>query len=292
MKNVIERDYFPGGEWLYYKLYIGYASANTILLHYIQPLAENLLHQELIDRWFFVRYRDPDPHIRLRFHLKDIYCQDKIAFQFQDIMNALRGEIIWRIETATYSRELERYGHTTMKHTEILFYHDSEIILSLLANSSSDEYCFLFLLKMIDVRLDDFNFSLKEKTNLFNSLQLNFKKEFNSDSHLIKSLSLKYRKLYPKINSYMNPEKEDQLFLYELLEKNTLLTLPIINQIMDERKSGLMVSNLEDFLASLIHMNINRIFRSKQRVYEMVAYDFLYRYYNSKLIRKTKNNMV
>lgn len=41
--------------------------------------------------------------------------------------------------------------------------------------------------------------------------------------------------------------------------------------------------DLNDFLSSHIHMTMNRIFCSKNREHEMICYDFLSRYYKSKI---------
>ncbi|MNG24372.1 hypothetical protein D3C84_1090930 [compost metagenome] len=44
---------------------------------------------------------------------------------------------------------------------------------------------------------------------------------------------------------------------------------------------------LSDFLTSHIHMMINRQYTSKQRMYELLIYDHLYRYYKTIEHKKT-----
>lgn len=44
---------------------------------------------------------------------------------------------------------------------------------------------------------------------------------------------------------------------------------------------------IEYLLTSYIHMMLNRLFKSKNRIYELVLYDFLRRYYASKIARKS-----
>ena len=68
----IKRTYILGDEWLYYKLYCGARTSDVILTETIKPVTEYLLNQGLIDSWFFIRYGDPDFHIRIRFHLVDL----------------------------------------------------------------------------------------------------------------------------------------------------------------------------------------------------------------------------
>ncbi|MDR0295220.1 MAG: hypothetical protein LBH91_03380 [Prevotellaceae bacterium] len=44
-------------------------------------------------------------------------------------------------------------------------------------------------------------------------------------------------------------------------------------------------------LSSYIHMTLNRLFRTQQRMHELVMYDYLFRYYTSMQARqKTMNN--
>ena len=60
-----------GSEWLYYKLYCGVKTADKLLADVIRPLVDELIGLEWIDNFFFIRYADPDLHIRVRFHLAD-----------------------------------------------------------------------------------------------------------------------------------------------------------------------------------------------------------------------------
>lgn len=37
--------------------------------------------------------------------------------------------------------------------------------------------------------------------------------------------------------------------------------------------------NIQNYIASYIHMSMNRLFASENRLYELIIYDFLRRYY-------------
>ena len=69
---MITRKFHPGSEWLYFKVYTGIKTSDTILQEVIEPLVEQLQIQNLIDQWFFIRYNDPKPHLRIRLNLKNI----------------------------------------------------------------------------------------------------------------------------------------------------------------------------------------------------------------------------
>ncbi len=58
-----KRSFIPGSEWIYYKIYCGVKTADKILTETIKPLVEQLKMLNLIEKWFFIRYSDPDTHI-------------------------------------------------------------------------------------------------------------------------------------------------------------------------------------------------------------------------------------
>ena len=66
-----ERYLIPGSEWLFFKIYTGPKSADTLLAGPLRILVTSLLERAHVDSFFFIRYTDPEYHIRLRFHLPD-----------------------------------------------------------------------------------------------------------------------------------------------------------------------------------------------------------------------------
>ena len=63
-----ERRTLPGGEWLFAKLYGPRDTENDLLTGALADLCNMTDLSGLVDRWFFLRYADPDPHVRLRWH--------------------------------------------------------------------------------------------------------------------------------------------------------------------------------------------------------------------------------
>jgi thiopeptide-type bacteriocin biosynthesis protein len=66
----MKRDFCIGSEWLYYKLYTGVKTADLILLEKLYSVILELKEKNLIIKWFFIRYKDTDEHLRIRFLLK------------------------------------------------------------------------------------------------------------------------------------------------------------------------------------------------------------------------------
>lgn len=65
------RDFYPGDEWVFFKLYGGIAICDKILFTHVLPLTNFLESEGTIDKWFFIRYSDPEFHLRIRLHTKD-----------------------------------------------------------------------------------------------------------------------------------------------------------------------------------------------------------------------------
>jgi len=65
------RTFIPGSEWIYFKIYTGTKTADAILKNELYGFVSEMLKNKVIDKWFFIRYNDPDFHIRLRIHLKE-----------------------------------------------------------------------------------------------------------------------------------------------------------------------------------------------------------------------------
>ena len=101
----------PGSEWVYFKIYTGIKTADTILKNECIKFVSELIKNDIIDIWFFIRYSDPDFHIRLRLHLKETRNISIIFSHFFEIFfPVVNTGHVWNIQCDTYKREMERYG--------------------------------------------------------------------------------------------------------------------------------------------------------------------------------------
>lgn len=106
-----ERSAFPGEAWTYLKLYAASSQHEDLLAGSMREFVRLLQEQELLDRWFFLRYADPEPHVRLRLHAKEnIDGQSILAFALPWSAQLARRGQIQRCSLETYEREVERYG--------------------------------------------------------------------------------------------------------------------------------------------------------------------------------------
>ncbi len=290
MNENIQRTFITGDEWLYYKFYTGAKTADVILSGLLKPVTRQLLSDSIIDKWFFIRYADPKQHIRVRFH----YTKPQYVFNIIQAVNTLakpyiEQNLIWKIQLDTYQREIERYGTNTMELAESLFFHDSNMIVAMLDMIEGDEgetIRWQFALKAIDTLLNDFRYDLKEKQELLSMMKENFAKEFGMNRLLKQQLDKKYRKNQPEIYNILSNIENPLTPLSGILEEKSNSIMPAVSSILGLEKNGKLQTPLNDLMSSYIHMLNNRLFKSKQRIHEMVVYDFLFRYYRSELARR------
>ena len=129
----------PGSDWLFAKLYGPRALEVDLLRWPVPELCERALGKRMADDWFFIRYADPDPHLRLRFRGHPDRLIGELAPELCSWANALIGQgLCSRLCLDTYERELERYGGPQgMRLAESIFGADSRFVVEALRLSRS-----------------------------------------------------------------------------------------------------------------------------------------------------------
>lgn len=283
----MKRDFCLGSEWLYYKIYTGVKTTDIVLIEKLYPVIFLLKDRNLIREWFFIRYKDSDEHLRIRFLIDSPNKLAQIITMIYPVLDELLEQnSIWKVQTDTYKREIERYGQNTMIDSEFIFWHDSEMVLKYLILKSefiNSEMQLFFSFCAIDSFLNSFHLSNVDKLKLMDELQLSFKEEFNTGKTLKKEMDKHYRELFPEINPFLSGEAiNDYPEVFELIDKKK----NEINKVALRIQENLQIS-LSSFLKSHIHMMINRQFTSKQRMYELIIYDHLYRYYKTQVHKQS-----
>lgn len=285
----IKRTFFLGDEWLYYKIYCGNYSADIILTKNISLITKELRRKKLIDQWFFIRYNDPKAHLRLRLHLNNTNDLQKVIQLIKSYLAKLiKSNIVYEINIGTYKREIERYGKTTIIKTEKLFYFNSEKTIKLInkLTSENNEIARIFAsLQLINDLLNHFEIDLINRQKFVEIIDLQFKLEHNIEKDNKKKLALLYLKYRTDIQLFIEYQQEPDYLngLINIIEMNKR-EIKTIKNILHKIKENRHI-NSSEFIASIIHMGINRTFRSKQREYEMLCYDFMNRYYKSTIAR-------
>lgn len=287
-----KRTFIIGDEWIYFKLYTGIKTADLILIDFINDTLKEFIENSFIDQWFFIRYSDPNFHIRVRLHLTDkkhfVKILNSLNLKFTELMQL---DLIWNVQTDTYNRELERYGSSIIEQSEFIFYQDSIMIVDALKiidnyeNNYNDKW--LFGLVSIDEFLNDFQFSLFEKMELMKNLKISFGEEMGLGKLLKKQLNVKYQKYKIDIYNAINHNVDEKFnILKNLINNKSNATSNSIKIIKTNPENHL---NLNYIIGSHIHMTMNRLFRNKNRQTEFVCYYMLYHYYESKIARMKYN---
>jgi thiopeptide-type bacteriocin biosynthesis protein len=290
-ENTIQRNFSIGSEWLYMKFYAGVKVTDTILVQAIKPVLEKLFEEKLIDKWFFIRYADPEKHLRFRVHLPHL---SGLGIVFQNIKEAIQPfeneGIIWKVQADTYQREIERYGANVMELSETLFCEDSNAILQMLAQTWGDErepIRWQWTLKVIEALLNDFGLTLAEKKNLLERMKTSFANEFGMDKSLKHQIDQRFRDNRRTIERILDDslnESHEYAPLFEVIYQKSQRTIEIIEQIKQQKTEV----ELLKYLSDIIHMTVNRAISDNQRVHELVMYDFLFRHYQAEMAKRKK----
>lgn len=248
------KSYPPGSEWLYLKLYMGQKAADKLLGEKIRPFVQLLKEKELIQKWFFIRYQDPDFHLRLRFYhgFDPDFSKTVLELFHSHFSEELDTGSIHELQITHYQPEYNRYPD--MEEAEILFMQDSELVLERL-ESDAEEYRLETSLARIAVYLS--GLALPEKVNFCQTNRDAFLQEFGI------ALKTKLNALY----------RQHFIWVKDTLDSTSLATF---------------LPSQPESLPSYIHMHINRNFISEARKYEMLLYHFLYRYYESLQARQNR----
>lgn len=281
-----KRTFILGDEWFYCKIFTGVKVANSLLINQIYLLAESWKEKGIIDKWFFIRYTDPKFHLRVRFKITDQIFFNTIIFDLNEIVSILfEQKIIYKFQTDSYVRELERYSLGKFDNIETIFYYDSVTVINALkiiedSNSTSESWKFGLLL--IDNYLDLFCITLSEKHLMMEKFVQAFSDEMNYNKTLKKQLNIKYRNLKPDIEELLSCGYKNSIFQSTINYRNDHLKGIVIELLNNSNNSAI----LPEFIFSLCHMSLNRLYSSRSRENEFVSYYLLSSYYRSQIAQK------
>ncbi|WP_143310576.1 lantibiotic dehydratase [Chitinophaga vietnamensis] len=282
------RSFTPGSEWLFVKIYCGFKTGEELLAGYFAAQLPEWQEDGLFEQFFFLRFGDPQPHIRIRFlnsahPANNDVILHRIAAAMQPFIAS--GQVS-KVQCDTYVREIERYGAETIMYCEQLFMADSQAVLgiiSMLDGAEGEAFRWKLALRGAGMLLEDFGLSISERKNLLAALRESFITEFGGAKLQHKALNDKYRKHQQEIQSFMqaaDDEKNEITEAIEMFQARSAVTAPLAEKIQSLCRDE---NRYRDIVASHLHMFLNRIFVAKQRKHELVIYFFLEKYYLSQL---------
>ena len=155
-----------------------------LLLKQLAPWLTQMQQDGVLKHWFFVRYGDPDWHLRLR-------CFGEPERLYGELLPALNRLLtpslasagLHCIELFTYMQETERYGgEHMMPLAEHFFCLDSQFVLqAILFSQQDDSLRWRLAILAIDLILTQFDYLPAEKFKLIDDLRTGFAQEIKKD---------------------------------------------------------------------------------------------------------------
>jgi len=292
----VSRTFPPGSEWLYAKLYTGTATADRLLTLTLAPVLRRLTGTGAVSHGFFLRYGDPDWHLRLRLHgtPERLYAEALPMLQTACASALASGEG-WKLQLDTYEREVERYGGPVgITLSEQLFAVDSEAVLSLLETHPGDEGASLrwrLALLGMDTLLEALGLSLEQKLAVAGRCRKAFGAEFKVNARFENQLGQRFREERRELERMLDAAPTDAgpwKAGLDILARRGALLRPIAEQLHAAEREGQLTLPMAELAESFLHMHANRMLASDQRAQELILYDFLARLYRSRLARTLK----
>ena len=277
-----QRTFPPGSEWLYLKIYCGYATEDRLIADTILPAMNRMREEGRIDRWFFIRYVDPAFHLRLRVHgAPDVLWTSVLAELTSLFTPMMEMGTVAKLQLDTYSREAERYGGAdAIRIAEAIFEADSDAVAAVMPFLQADSELRWQLGGYGSERLlVDCGLELDARLKLMAALTDDFGREMGNDRGIRDDLARKNRTVRPALDAlFASAESQPWFAAYE---ERSRRTRPLVARL----RAMELEAKFEDVVASYLHMHLNRVFRFIPRKQERVLYDILHRRYLSERAR-------
>lgn len=246
----------PFDEWIYLKLYGTSSNADDLIAYYISEYCNDLVKNNKIKKYFFMRYVDPEQHIRLRLNGEE----NKLLEIYPDLrkwLDTLKKEgFMTHFALDSYDREIERYGGLDLIHiAEKVFYFDSLVTENILAQKREGNITFSNeLIGMISEihYMESFGLKYEEQVAYLRSQvsQSDYRDDFKKNRS-------EYMKLCNSNENWKGLRETDSgsILLAILNIKNE-----IVQYYGNKVRENLLVSTDLAILDSVIHLHFNRLF--------------------------------
>lgn len=282
--NGIQRKFSFGDPWLYIKIYAGYTIVDKTLLETVTPICNKLLQEGKIEKWFFIRYQDPQPHLRLRLlsHSYPDGIDQTVLLLKAELDPLVQQGLIDKFALDTYERELERYGPQHIELAETIFAIDTQLTTQLLAQlqqHQADEHRWLYGCRIVDAALEGFMLTLDQRAAITRDFASGFLSDFTEKEKIEIRLNDKYRLLRKELETVMGVSEDP------LSQQTAVLCRNYTEQISRQLNASQHHFTWEQ-IGAFVHMCCNRLFISESREQELLVYHFLAKHYKSKIARK------
>jgi thiopeptide-type bacteriocin biosynthesis protein len=268
-----QRNFLPGSGWLYVKIFCTPETSGRILANVMMPVIRK--NSKSIKTWFFIRYFENGHHLRLRILSDEKRTGVILAALKKQLEHTGNDKVIRNYQADVYRREMERYGPGMIGKIETFFCAGSELVIR-----------YTVLLEQGKTSLSDVQLGLitayslikwflKDSTLIIDFIKLRtarFAQEFAADKKIKMDLDQRYRLKKTEIEHLLTGQLAGKTLItaFNALYDRTMEITDILkdNPLYEKQK----------LLADLVHMQLNRTFRIKQRQQEFMVYYFLEKY--------------
>jgi thiopeptide-type bacteriocin biosynthesis protein len=272
-----QRNFNPGEEWFYVKLYCHKNTANEFLTAGLPLILNRLKKQKIADEWFFVRYKDPENHLRIRIKSNQ---SDLILKEFNQVINADRfKDKFSSVVLETYNRELERYKF--IERAEAVFQASSNLVLSYLTGKEKEKIHLTdlqFAAVSCSFLLESMGMDADHEIGFLDGIASYFLNEGGGSKNLKVQMDKKYRL-----------EKQNIMHAFDAdlacLDKD-INSLRNATSAYFDKLNLAGHENMDDYYSNILHMHFNRLFPDDQRKKEGVIYYLMHKHKLSLIARQ------
>ncbi len=241
---------------LYAKIYMPQDQELDFLQQEITPLVNDLIENNLLSHWFFIRYYESNAHIRLRLFAHNANKRGQLYEKFSITANKwLEKGSANDVSLHTYVRELERYGkEKCINSVEEFFCVDSILVIQILQKIKDHELFPSFSIASISILVILKGFLVNNESCLA------FLEQAKIDKSMLSGTRNFHKQITECVAAILNPES------FECKNSFLLSILPIFKSLHEyscQLRKELKSANLQEIdfhklLNSLIHMHCNR----------------------------------
>jgi thiopeptide-type bacteriocin biosynthesis protein len=253
-----------------------------------------LKHQGVTRRWFFVRYWDERPHLRVRLDQRSRQQLDEARWKLEEALHPhLEAGDAWSLQFDTYEPEIERYGGpAAIQAAERFFAADSDMAASMIALDPGrvSDHREQLAVAAVHALLDDFGFDIPKRRVWTQTVRDALFAEFQLGSDAAISLGRCFRSVRHMLEGLLDlpgprpGEHEGSrigVAVRELLDNRAREAKRFAEILSQLDRDQQLTASVSGVVASLAHMTVNRLVPDGPRLVEVAVLDLLHRLYTS-----------
>ncbi|MEU3724443.1 lantibiotic dehydratase [Streptomyces sp. NPDC031705] len=264
----------PGSDWLYLKLYGNQGLQNEIISGPLRSFGEFVMTAGLSDGWFFVRYADPEDHLRIRYHGDPAMLLGPLLGQACSwAADLLHDSMCTRFSFETYEPEVDRYGgEEGIRAAEMVFMAESPITASML-HATNEGQLSTDLLTLAVISVDD----LLESISMTGDQRREFFREAAAPSQAGGNI---FRERQFDLRQILGCRGQLEPAAARLLDARRKTLAPAVSLLDSLANRNHLNRTWTELCQSYIHMHLNRLLGG-DRTQEHITLDLLRRTHES-----------